>query len=144
MSIGVIDSVAHGILTWAGRKSRNRRTNHASVSKELALLIETRTLERQARSLLVNAGEALALHDDHTPFDTKQIGSGKGILAVKMAVNHAIRARRQLRWDDDFVGANIQMNIAKAALASAVEKAALGKDMAYAKSHVQPAERLEP
>ena len=59
------------------------------------------------------------------PFDPKQIGYGKGVLAARKAAAHARWAQRQLEWGEDFDGANVRLALAKQALASAIAIAAL-------------------
>ena len=117
-------------IAWAGFRGYKRRTSQNAAGKELALLADACAVERQAKALLADAGEALALHDANAPFNMKQIGYGKGVLAAKVATGEARGAQRQLEWGEDFDGASIRLNLAKKAFVIAEEITVRAKIMA--------------
>ena len=121
------------LIVWASFKVNKRRTSRNEAGRELALLADAHAVEHQAQTLLADAGDELALHDAHAaPFDMKQLGYGKGILAAKIAASQARLAIRQLEWGEDFYGARVRLNLAKKAFAIAEDMAERGKIMAAA------------
>ena len=113
------------LVAAAGFKARRRRTSE----RDSALLADALEVERQAKALLYDAGKELALHDANAPYDLKEIGYGKALLAARVAASQARWARRQLEYGEDFAGASVRLGLARGALTLAGEKASLGKVM---------------
>ena len=118
------------LITWASFRVRQRRTSRNALGKELTLLADARAVERQAKVLLADAGETLALYDANTPFDMKQVAFGKGVMAARLAASEAHWAQLTLEYGEDFYRANGRLQHAKAAFVVAEEIAARGKIMA--------------
>ena len=58
-------------------------------------------MEHQAKALLADAGETLALHDAYVPLDIKQVALGKGLLAARLAASQAHWAQLTLEYGED-------------------------------------------
>ena len=128
MIVLVIMSVIFTSVGFMALKGRGARRN--AVGKEFALLADARAVEHQARTLLAECGEDLALHDALTSSNMKQLGYGKGILTAKIAVVEAIGAQRAMEYGEDADVANRRLHQAKHAFVIAEEIAARAKIMA--------------
>ena len=104
-----------------GLKVHGRRTGRNAAGKELVLLADAHVVERQARALLADAGEMLARYDAVISWDRKQIGYGKGVLASKIAASQARLAHWTLEYGEDFRRADGRLDLAKQALATALQ-----------------------
>ncbi len=113
------------LVTITGFKARRMSVSE----RKSALLADALEVERQAIALLSDAGNELALCDMEIPYDLKDAGYGKGLLAARIAASQARWAQRQLKYRGDFAGASVRLGLAKEALALASEKAELGKTM---------------
>ena len=115
------------IFASVGFMAQKRRN---AAGKEFALLADARAVEHQARTLLAECGEDLALHDALAPSNMKQLGYGKGILTAKIAVVEALGAQRAMEYGENAGVANRRLHLAKHAFVIAEEIAARAKIMA--------------